>query len=52
MASPVIADPFHRMKYMERHAYAKSSGKPKSRLDIQRHIIRKFSQRQQISESS
>ena len=30
-------------------AYAKSSGKPKSRLDIQRHIIRKFSQRQQIS---
>ena len=31
-------------------AYAKSSGKPKSRLDIQRHIIRKFSQRQQISD--
>ena len=24
-------------------AYAKSSGKPKSRLDIQRHIIRNFS---------
>ena len=49
--NPVIADLFHRMKYMEL-AYAKSSAKPKNYLDIQRHISLNFPQQRQISGSS
>ena len=54
MASPVIADPFHRMKYMERHGsglrkIVRETEKPPGYTAAYNP---NFSQRQQISESS